>query len=244
MDPQPSFAGEGWDADRRMRLVEVLLVMTIAFGGSLINSSYYFLYDITESPVRGPDEAKWDWWIRLVRELSMLWLLWYVLLRRGRTISSLGVTRKASDIAQAVVLVVLAWVAYYTYFYLLSLAGLVPADPRGTLTRAENILFGAGVSYITIVFALVNPFFEELIVRGFLMTEIKALTRSAVLAVVISTALQTSYHFYQGAQLAMGHAVTFLVFSVFYARTNRLTPVILAHMFMDVSGVLHYMHRH
>ena len=44
-----------------------------------------------------------------------------------------------------------------------------------------------------------------------------------------STLLQTSYHFYQGV---------FLVFSIYYARTNRITTIILAHLYMDVRGHL------
>jgi len=50
------------------------------------------------------------------------------------------------------------------------------------------------------------------------MTEVKALTNSVTKAVMISTALQMSYHFYQGAPAAFSHGATFLIFSIFYAK--------------------------
>ena len=37
--------------------------------------------------------------------------------------------------------------------------------------------------------------------------------------------------------------MVFLLFSLFYAKTKRLTPVILAHLYDDISGTVHYMFR-
>jgi len=51
---------------------------------------------------------------------------------------------------------------------------------------------------VVIPFSLLNPFFEELIVRAYLMTEIMDLTGSAMLAIATSVLLQASYHLYYG----------------------------------------------
>jgi membrane protease YdiL (CAAX protease family) len=107
-----------------------------------------------------------------------------------------------------------------------------------------HILFGGGVFFTTILFQFLNPIFEELIVRAYLMTEIKALTGSASKAILASTLLQMSYHFYQGAPVAFAHGATFLLWSIYYAKTNRIAPIILAHLYSDVSGTLWYMFRH
>lgn len=45
-----------------------------------------------------------------------------------------------------------------------------------------------------LAFSLLNPFFEELIVRAFLISETVALSGSATIAVALSVAVQTSYH--------------------------------------------------
>jgi len=85
---------------------------------------------------------------------------------------------------------------------------------------------------------LLNPFFEELIVRAYLMTEIGELTGSWILAAGLSTALQFSYHLYYGWEGALSLSFQFLVFSIYYANTRRAIPVILAHGFFDVIALL------
>lgn len=88
----------------------------------------------------------------------------------------------------------------------------------------------------TFLVLCINPFFEELIVRAYLMTEVKRLTNRGMAAILVSTVVQTSYHFYQGGAAAIAHGATFLAFSFYYAKTNRIWPVILAHLYSDVGG--------
>ena len=93
---------------------------------------------------------------------------------------------------------------------------------------------------VSLLFAVVNPFFEELIVRAFLISEATLLTGSSGLAVILSVLLQTSYHLYQGIPNAVGDGLVFLVFSVYYAKTRRLWPVIFAHLWLDLFAVIFY----
>ena len=44
--------------------------------------------------------------------------------------------------------------------------------------------------------------------------------------------------------MAFSEGAIFLVFSIYYARTNRITPVILAHLYMDVWGTIAFMLAH
>lgn len=104
----------------------------------------------------------------------------------------------------------------------------------------ERVLFTEGISYTTFLFQFINPIFEELIVRAYLMTEVKSLTGSTALAVVLSVLLQTSYHFYQGGLLALSLGIVFLIFSLYYARTNRILAPMVAHMIFDVSATWFY----
>jgi membrane protease YdiL (CAAX protease family) len=80
-------------------------------------------------------------------------------------------------------------------------------------------------------------------VRGFLMTEVAALAGMPA-AVVASTLVQTSYHLYQGVPNAIVVGSMFLVFSLYYAQTRRLLPVIVAHTLQDVLALAFYLHRH
>lgn len=94
---------------------------------------------------------------------------------------------------------------------------------------------------MAIAFQFINPRYEELIVRAYPMTEIRQLTNSVSKAVILSALLQMSCHFYQSAPMAFGKGASFLVFSIYYAKTNRITPIILAHLYMDVWGTLAFM---
>jgi membrane protease YdiL (CAAX protease family) len=101
-------------------------------------------------------------------------------------------------------------------------------------------VLGTALGVLPVLYALLNPFYEELLVRAFLISEVEAIYRSTALAVFASVALQTSYHFYQGLPAALSHIPPFLLFSLYFVRTRRILPVILAHMFMDISALALY----
>jgi membrane protease YdiL (CAAX protease family) len=106
-------------------------------------------------------------------------------------------------------------------------------------------VFGTALGVLPVLYALLNPFYEELLVRAFLISEVEAIYRSTSLAVFASVTLQTSYHLYQGLPAALSHIPAFLLFSLYFVRTRRILPVILAHMFMDVSALaLYFRHLH
>ena len=88
------------------------------------------------------------------------------------------------------------------------------------------------------VFISVNPVYEEMLVRAFLITETVALAGSAGLAIAFSVLLQTSYHLYQGLPWALMGAITFLIFSIYYVKTRQIVPVIIAHFIFDLSYLL------
>ena len=117
-------------------------------------------------------------------------------------------------------------VAYRSYFghY------LVPKSMHG--------FFGFGISALSIAFVCLNPFFEELIVRGYLMSEIFDLGGKGLLAVLISIALQASYHLYQGFANAILTMTTFAVFSLYFWKTRRIAPVVLAHFCIDAYALV------
>jgi len=122
-----------------------------------------------------------------------------------------------------------------TLFYVSPGRRLQPSFDRAAL-------FGTTLGVLPVLFALLNPFFEELMVRAFLISEVEAIYRSTALAVFISVALQISYHLYQGLPAALSYIPAFLLFSLYFVRTRRILPVILAHMFMDVSALALYFH--
>ncbi|HVU08713.1 MAG TPA: type II CAAX endopeptidase family protein [Verrucomicrobiae bacterium] len=229
-------------SEQNIRIFEIVLICTIAFGGSILSSIYSYLGNNFDS---SPNSSwvVWDWTIRTLREASALGLLWYILMRRGKSFSDLGLSWAWKDVGWAIILRAGGSLAFYAVYDAIYYTGLTSISHKVAHAHIDNILFGSGVSFATLMFQFVNPFFEELIVRAYLMTEIKQLTNSATKAIIISTVLQTSYHLYQSGPVALAHGATFLIWAVFYAKTNRIAPIILAHLYSDVSATLWYMLR-
>jgi len=60
-------------------------------------------------------------------------------------------------------------------------------------------------------------------------------------AVGVSVAIQMFYHLYQGMLSSMVFLMPmFLAFSLYYVRRRRVTPVIVAHLFFDLVGLVQY----
>jgi membrane protease YdiL (CAAX protease family) len=90
-----------------------------------------------------------------------------------------------------------------------------------------------------IPFVLRNPFFEQLIVRAYLMSEVFALTGSRTRAILASVVVQSSYHLYYGWAGAISISFLFLAFALYYMRSRRALPVIVAHGLSDLYALFH-----
>ena len=216
---------------KRLRWFELSLVLMIAFGDSLATGLYLYAkgrptgYPGTYGPLIG-----------LIHEVVALLLLGYVLYRRGLRFRDIGLRWSITDLWTGPLVTVVSFLAYFAGRILIHMTwhAIFGSAGRG-LTAAEAFGF---VSYSAIPLFLLNPFFEELIVRAYLMTEIRDLTGSSLLSILVSVVIQSSYHLYYGWQGALSLAFQFLVFSIFYARSRRITPVIIAHAFFDIIGLV------
>ena len=227
--------------ERQLRIFELVLVCAIALGDYIFYAMYHFP---GVAPGNSVGRSR-SWLYSCLHEVSGLALLWYVLVRRSRSVSDLGFSWTNKDVPRSAVVWLMGTAAFGGVYAILHVTGLTPSAHAGAgAARVGRLLFGGGITFMTIVFQFINPFFEELIVRAYLMTEIRQLTNSVAKAVLLSTLVQTSYHFYQGAALALAEGGIFLVFSIYYARTNRITPVILAHLYMDVWSTVAFMLGH
>jgi membrane protease YdiL (CAAX protease family) len=149
-------------------------------------------------------------------------------------IRDLGLRWSLGDLFSAVGVTVVSYVAYSVGYF------LVHSLPDRFFPASQGVTFQemfAHPSMMAIPYFLLNPFFEEIIVRAYLMSEVKDLTGSWILAAVTSILIQASYHIYYGWQGAIMLAFQFLVFAAYYARTRRATPVILAHGIFDILGL-------
>ena len=179
---------------------------------------------------------------KIVYEVTSLSALAYVLSSQKRRFTSIGLsfTLRFSDLLHSILLFFGALLGNAVCFIVLTVFTywLVGNLPKRTDVRSA--LFGGSVTLLTFLFTFVNPFFEELLVRAFLITEVEAIFASTNLAAVVSIVVQTTYHLYQGIRSALALSSCFTLFTWYYVRKRRILPVILAHLYMDTAAVLLY----
>ena len=219
-------------SERRTRWFELALVLLIAFGGSFLSSLY--LLNTGKAGVGVVSEFRWA--RGFVQEIPCLFLLWYVLSRRRRSFRDIGLLWSVRDVFVGLGLAVVSYLAYLVGGYIVYSVHRAFFPPGAAGVSAADL--SSHSSLLAIPFALINPFFEELIVRAYLMTEVKALTGSWFLACTSSVAIQWSYHLYYGWDGSLSIAFTFLAFSFYFARRQRATPLVVAHGVLDIWALL------
>ena len=93
---------------------------------------------------------------------------------------------------------------------------------------------------VLILAAAQNAILEEVVVVGYLITRLRQLAWRVPAAVATSALLRGSYHLYQGFGAFIGNAVMGVVFALFFLRTKRLWPLIIAHTLLDVGAFVGY----
>ncbi|MDT5037982.1 MAG: hypothetical protein QOE03_3167 [Micromonosporaceae bacterium] len=93
---------------------------------------------------------------------------------------------------------------------------------------------------VLVLSAVQNAVLEEVVVVGYLLTRLRQLGWSTVAAVSASALLRGSYHLYQGFGAFIGNAVMGVVFGLFFLRTRRVLPLVVAHAILDVVSFVGY----
>ena len=228
----PSALPEELSDAKRQRWFEVCLVLKVACGGAFFNA----LDILKNGPSAASQMTNARWSFGIIQEVTALFLLGYVLSRRGLRFKYLGLGYSLRDIGVGLLVTGISLIAYLlgstvVQLFHYELYCSFAVGPTGST-------FFRHPSAMAVPFCLVNPFFEELIVRAYLMTEVLELTGSPILAVALSVAVQSSYHLYYGWTGALSLSFQFLVFAFYYVRSRRALPVIVAHGLLDVYSLI------
>lgn len=93
---------------------------------------------------------------------------------------------------------------------------------------------------VLVLAALANGLEEEIIVVGYLLTRLHDLGWRSSAAVAATALLRGAYHLYQGFGAFIGNAAMGVVFALFFLRTRRVLPLVIAHTLLDVVAYLGY----
>jgi len=108
-----------------------------------------------------------------------------------------------------------------------------------TIVAAAN-LSGWWSGPVLVLSAAANGVLEEIVVVGYLLTRLRDVGWGVAAAITFSAVLRGTYHLYQGFGAFLGNAIMGVVFAVFFLRTRRLWPLVLAHTLLDVVAFLGY----
>jgi membrane protease YdiL (CAAX protease family) len=217
-------------SSKRRRWCEVSLVMFLAFSGSLIRAVAYFR---AGSPAQ-TQFGNARWLDAGFHEIGILLLLTYILWRSGRTFRDIGFRWSFREAGMGVPLYAVAYFLYAIGGVSINLIYFAFAGHYPAHVGARQV-FGH-MPLLALPFHFLNPFFEELVVRAYLMTEIRELTGSVMIAAAVSLALQTSYHIYYGWAGMLSVGCMFIAFVAYFMIWGRAFPVVVAHGIADLTA--------
>ena len=214
-----------------------MLVLFIGFSGPI--SSALFLFFV---PVKtDPSYINWRFTNSLLHELGALALLFLLLRRQGRKLKDIGLAFHWLDAFKGLALFVVSWVAYYACSAIFQLGYYFWNQEYFQYRNTDAVFLGVSMVLMT-GYSVAAPFFEEILVRGYLMTELIDLSWPVWLAALASVAFQTSYHLYYGLAGALIVGTGFAISAIYFAVWRRLWPVILSHLIWDVLATYRHFH--
>ncbi len=218
------------------RWVDLGLILAVIFADHILGSIYVAFHPTA------PSYSNMRLFTGICDETIGLLLFLVLFKRQGRRFQDIGLGFQWIDLPKALGLVVAAVVTMWTTWFVVTYGWLLITlrFPQWPNTRA---MFSTSSLWLFLPFLLLNPFFEEILVRGYLMTELIDLRKSVLLATVASILVQTSYHLYYGVAGAMVVGSGLTVLAIYFAKSRRLMPVILAHMLWDSTALLGFVHR-
>ncbi len=93
---------------------------------------------------------------------------------------------------------------------------------------------------VLIGLAVMNGVLEEVVIVGFWFTRMRQAGWSVAAVLIGSALIRGSYHLYQGFGGFVGNVVMGLVFGWIYLRTERVGPLVAAHVVLDVAAFVGY----
>ncbi|WP_198683002.1 CPBP family intramembrane glutamic endopeptidase [Peristeroidobacter agariperforans] len=197
---------------------EFATVMLGAFGMFVMSSLTAAFAGGSSSPLT--NDALLD---LVAYEAVLLAMLGIFLSLRGWRPADVGLSPTLKDTAIGGVIVLADYMVYIVAWSIYSQFTTVSSD----LSISADLQVSS-----VVLLSLVNGFFEELFVCGYLINAVKK-RRSVVFAINVSVAIRLAYHLYQGPIAVPSIVPMGLIFGYWFARTGRLWPLVVAHALMD-----------
>ena len=247
---EPAAADSPAGARRRLLRNEVLLVLAVSVGASAVYAVLSLLRKLLAPAPLSQSEATLNTsyvpdqpWLDLAFQLVGIatavvpaLLALHLLARDGTPAAAIGVDtrRLRGDLSRGAVLAAAVGIPglllYVVAYQLGTSATIVPSALPDVWWRIP----------VLVLSAVANATLEEIVVVGYLVTQLRRLGWGARGAVAASALLRGAYHLYQGFGAFFGNAVMGVLFAGLFLRTRRVLPLIVAHALIDTVAFVGY----
>ncbi len=219
--------------EKKLRIFELLLLLSISFLPSIIFSIWSLTSQtsITDYfPYKIPNFLS-----QIIESLLSIILMFYVLSRRQKNISSIGVHPNLSliDVFHSIAIIIA-----FSLIHSLSASLLSNIDTEFVFqdSHPKNTeILQTKYTFLLIVLAIVSPLQEDLLIRGYTMTQIFDITENKFFTVSASVTLQFIYHLGEGLPHDLMSTPFYLITSLYFIKFGNLNPVIIAHLLLNLS---------
>jgi hypothetical protein len=217
---------------RSLRLRELGLVLLVVFAGKLVKvlEAWSGLAPHRPSPSFDTTPTMSALW-QISGSLAVLWVLTYVLFNQRSSLRQLGVTAKWSDLPLGLAVAVLGYLPYAAY-------NVASSGVWGDWRWLSSGPTTMALSLIGLVSLLTFAAKLGVVFQAYVFTEVLELSGSAILAVAASVLLLNIYRPHHTLTAALLPASTYLIFSLFYWKTRRATPLVLGHVLYGLMSML------
>jgi membrane protease YdiL (CAAX protease family) len=214
------------------RWVELTVVITVAFG-PLVLASLAEVF-LPHAPGKLSDAQLVS---ILVYEIPVSTVLIAFLYLRGWTLAALGLRGSPFDLPVGVALALAGYLSFLTAY------GLVTSVWPQAAAAMQSSSFGSQELSMPLVLAIsvINPIFEETFVSAYVIGALKD-RPDPWTGIHVSVAIRLLYHLYEGAVAAVAIVPIGLLCAIWYARTGRLWPLIVAHAIWDFVPLATHAH--
>lgn len=202
--------------------IEVLVIISIAFGLSIFNSFRLVSQDLELSNAVAVGTIVMEGIFAAICAVILYlrgWKLW-----RGFPFRT--------DLKYAALSLGLLALSYLGYAIFYNIAVL---SVGAEAIHASNIIVTANIALIFAV-SIVNPLFEETFVVYYLFERLK--NYGPFIFVAVSSLIRVSYHLYQGWVGLLGILPLGIVFAIAFWKTKNLMPLYLAHAIQDLLALI------
>ncbi|MDP1728568.1 MAG: CPBP family intramembrane metalloprotease [Bacteroidota bacterium] len=205
---------------------ELIIILFVSFGYLILNNVLFVLNIVKEFTISN-DHI----YFQIRYEIFVLLTLGIFLYLRGWNFKSLGLKPCQHDIFIGLLI--------YLCFCVLTIfiwsIGILVSPGFGA---SKYILFQVNLNiYLVILISILNPFFEEILVCSYILSWNRGATNKYAM-IFLSVCIRILYHLYQGPFILVQIIPFGIIAGVWFTRTRRLWPLLIAHFLWDIIGLL------